>query len=175
MGGLIMHPAVQFDIQHSREQVFLLIRSHPITQVPWILNSIGIVLITGVLNFFVPLVLTAPQIFFLNFFGVGIASLYAWVSFLKWYFHVGLVTNERIIDIDFTNVLFREVSIAQLVDVEDVSTSSVGYIGSLFNFGDIDVQTAGTKTNVEFHNAPDPATIIRTIDELSSQTNVPNA
>ncbi len=169
MGGLVYNPEVHFDVQHKGELVYLLIRSHPITQVPWVLNATGIVLVVGILNFFVPTVLTPVQIVFLNVFGVAIASLYAWVSFLKWYFHVGLVTNERIIDIDFTNILIKQVSIAQLNDVEDVSTKSVGFIGSLFNYGDIDVQTAGTKTNVEFHNAPEPAIIIKGINQLSAQ------
>jgi membrane protein YdbS with pleckstrin-like domain len=108
----------------------------------------------------------------MNIFGYTLALYYAWNNFLRWYFHVGIITNQRAIDIDFPSTLFKSVTIAELRDVQEVTTKAVGYIGAVFNFGDIFIQTAGTRANIEFHNAPQPSQIVKVINELSQQNYV---
>lgn len=169
MHSLLYHPKFHFDIQRADEEIVLIIRSHPITQVPWFINAIGLVLITFLLNFFVVEFFTVEQQVFMNFFGLTLALVYAWTNFLRWYFHVGIVTNQRIVDIDFPSTLYKEVTIAELRDVQEVTTRAIGYIGAVFNFGHIMVQTAGTKANIEFHNAPRPSEVVKVINELTQQ------
>ncbi|MFW5703605.1 MAG: hypothetical protein ACOCXQ_02120 [Patescibacteria group bacterium] len=173
--ALIRNPRIGFEMQHSREDVLLLIRQHPVTQITWFLNMLGIILIVILLNFFLPQVLTVQQVIFTNIFGLTVAFYYGWINFLRWYFHVGLLTSQRIVDIDFNSILYKEVSIAELRDVEETTTKSAGYLSSFFNYGDIFIQTAGSKINIEYHNAPNPALIIRYINELTSRINGRNA
>lgn len=169
MNSLLYHPKFHFDIQRTGEEIILIIRAHPVTQIPWFINTIGILLITILLNFFVIDFFSVEEQLYMNIFGFVMAAFYAWTNFLRWYFHVGIVTNQRIVDIDFPSTLYKEVTIAELRDVQEVTTRAVGYIGAIFNYGHILVQTAGTKANIEFHNSPRPSEIVKVINELTQQ------
>ena len=50
-----------------------------------------------------------------------ISMAYTLESFLTWFFNVYIVTDERIIDIDFYNLTYKEVSDANLDKIEDVT------------------------------------------------------
>ena len=79
---------------------------------------------------------------------------------------MGIVTNKRIIDIDFSSILYRETTEARLANVEDITSKQVGYFGSFFHYGNVFVQTAGTYTNIEFLNVPEPAEVVEIINRL---------
>ncbi len=51
--------------------------------------------------------------------------------------------------------------------MEDVTAKSGGFFASIFNFGNVFVQTAGTEVNLEFHNIPRPAEVTRIINSLT--------
>ncbi|OGK16229.1 hypothetical protein A2774_04565 [Candidatus Roizmanbacteria bacterium RIFCSPHIGHO2_01_FULL_39_12c] len=159
-------PNYKFETQHVSEQVMLVLRAHPITQLPWIINSVFLLLVIFFLNFFYINFLTPTQIIFANLFGLSIIYSYILFNFLSWYFNVGIITNERIIDVDFHAVIYKEVTESQLSKVEDVTAKSGGFFASIFNYGHVFIQTAGTNVNIEFHNAPKPAEVTKIINDL---------
>ncbi len=159
-------PNDRFETQHSDEQVLLVLRAHPITQIPWIINSLILLIVLIILNFFFINFLAPAQIFFANFFVLAFIFAYIWFNFLSWYFNVGIVSNQRVIDIDFHTVLYKEVSETMLTKVEDVTAKSGGFFASVFNFGNVFVQTAGTDINIEFFNVPKPAEVTKIINSL---------
>ncbi|MBI2641630.1 hypothetical protein HYW87_03490 [Candidatus Roizmanbacteria bacterium] len=159
-------PGYRFESQHTREEVILVLRAHPVTQLPWIINSIVFLIVLIILNFFLPSVLNPAQIFFANVFGFAVIFAYIWFNFLGWFFNVGIITNERIIDVDFHSVLYKEVTEAQLGKVEDVTAKSGGFFASVFNYGNVFVQTAGTEVNIEFYNVPKPSEVTKIINQL---------
>lgn len=167
LDSLSFYPRIKLDVQHKDENIILLIREHPITQVPWIINTIGLGIILVLVNVLLPQFFTINQIIFINFFAIVLIFAYAWINFLRWYFEVGVVTNERIIDIDFKSVLYKEVSIAKLENIQEVSAKSAGYLGTLFNYGYIYVQTSGADIDIEFLNAPDPSYVVKFINKLT--------
>jgi hypothetical protein len=171
LGSLLPRPGVRFDVQHRDEEVLLLIRKHPATQIPWLVNATGIFLIVIILNFIVSTILNITEILFLNIFGFVLIYFYVWINFLKWYFNVGLITNERVLDIDFKNVLYKEVNIARLDNIEQMSSKKIGYIGSIFNYGDVHVETAGAEVNIEFLRVPNPSAIVKFITDLTDNSN----
>jgi hypothetical protein len=65
-------------------------------------------------------------------------------GFLRWYFDVFVVTDERIIDIDFNNLIYKNITSTKIDNIEDVTYNVSGAIQSLFNFGQVLIQTAGT-------------------------------
>lgn len=91
---------------------------------------------------------------------------YIWFNFISWYFNVGIITNERIIDVDFHAVIYKEVTETILPKVEDVTAKSGGFFSAIFNYGNVFVQTAGTEANIEFHNVPKPAEVTKIINDL---------
>jgi len=47
-----IRPNIRFEAQGDNEQVILVVRAHPITQIPWLLNSIIFIVFFYYLNFF---------------------------------------------------------------------------------------------------------------------------
>lgn len=165
---------VFFQFQEPEEEVILLIRKHIITNIPWIIMAVILIV--------APLLLITTVIDILPFFHISsltqfaisltyylAVSGYILVNFSLWYFHVGLITNERIIDMNFTNILIKEVSETRIDLIEDVSYTQVGALRTIFNYGDIVIQTAGTKPNIEFDHAPRPGLIAEIVGDLIQQ------
>lgn len=162
---------VGFENQESDEEIILLVRRDFITNLPWILTAIILAILPIIITPFIPVI--APFVQFSNttitlylmFFYLALIG-YVIVNFTLWYFHVGIVTNKHIIDIDVHGILSRDVSRTLLSNVEDVKYTQVGVIRSIFNYGDVFIQTAGTNVNFEFDKAPEPSLIIQIIEDL---------
>ena len=164
--SFVTRPNVQFETQGDNEQIILLLRAHPITQIYWVVNAFLFFLFLILLNASLPSMIPQTPLAFFNFFFTVFILSYIWFNFLRWFFHVGLITTERIIDIDYTGILYKEVTEAKLSKVEDITSKSAGYFGSLFNYGDIFVQTAGEEANIEFLKTPAPSQIVKIINDL---------
>ena len=164
-----LNPQAKFDTQEEGEKVYLLLRSHPFTQIGWFLSSILFLVILFISNFFLPNFLNFGQIFIIDLFFFIIICSYIWFNILNWYFNVGIVTNKRVIDVDFYAVLYKEITNAQLGKIEDTTVKSGGYLESFFDFGSIFIQTAGSEENVEFLNVPHPSDAVQMINKLMSR------
>lgn len=158
-----------FEGQEEGEKVVLLMRQHPLTNISW--------LATSLLMFAVPTVLTSLKLLeFLptNFLFVAILSWYLATSglmlekLLSWLFNVYIVTDKRIIDIDFFNLIHKQVSYTELDKIQDITYSTGGVIGTLFNWGDVLIQTAGASPNFDFLKVPQPALVVEKIKELQN-------
>lgn len=164
--AFIINPAVRYDHQHPNEKIVLLLRAHPVTQLPWIFNMVVFLVVVAISYYFASLYLSPGELTTVAIFLLVFIASYGWFNFVRWYFNVGIITNERIIDIDFINLLRQEVSEARLQKIEDVTFKSGGYFGSLFNYGKVFIQTAGTEVNIEFDEVPDPAEVIAIINKV---------
>lgn len=167
MNSFIFHPKnVHFESQQANEEVILILRAHPVTQIGWLINSLFVTILIIVLNFVLPIILTPGQILFFNFFAGAALFAYMWYNFLLWFFNVGIITNQRIVDIDFRSILYKEVTAAKDDKVEEVTSRSAGYLGSLFDYGNVYVETASNEINIEFERVPHPAMVVQIINEL---------
>ena len=169
----IINPELKFDTHEVGEKVSLLLRSHPFTQIGWVLVSILLIIFVFVLNFFIKDFFNLEQIFITNLFFIIFIFSYIWINVLNWYFNVGIVTNRRVIDIDFYAVIYKEITVAQLNKIEDITVKSGGYFGSYFDYGSIFVQTAGSEVNVEFINIPHPSEVAQIINRLLGKKHGP--
>ena len=88
-----------------------------------------------------------------------VSTAYILESFLTWFFNVYIVTDERIIDIDFYNLIYKEVSDANIDRIQDVTYKMGGVIRTLFNYGDVLIQTASEVPNFVFKAIPNPSLI----------------
>lgn len=158
---------VDFETRERKEKIVLLLRRHPITNLAWIL--------VAVLMIFAPLVLSIfPILSFLpsNFQFVAVLVWYlittAFVleNFLTWFFNVNIVTDERIVDIDFHNLIYKEVSDAKIDKIQDVTYKMGGVIRTVFNYGDVYIQTAAEVPAFEFLAVPTPNKVARVLQDL---------
>ncbi len=69
-----------------------------------------------------------------------------------------VITNRRIVHIDWKSAFQREEVEAELLDIEDITTQEMGIFSALkmFNFGLFKLETASTKASIIFLDAPDP-------------------
>lgn len=162
-------PATRFDTQGENEQVMLVLRAHPVTLLSSFLNGLFLFIILFFANFFLPSFMKGAQIVFVNLFFLVFIFNYLWLAFINWYFNVGIVTDQRVVDNDFNLILFKETTYTLLSHIEDVTAKSGGFFESLFDYGNLFIQTAGTEVNTEFLNIPHPGAAAKIIDGLIQQ------
>jgi hypothetical protein len=83
---------------------------------------------------------------------------------------IWVVTNQRVIDSVKNNWFHLQMSTADLVDIEDMSVIRSGVLGTLFDFGDINCQTAGTVPKFSFRGIPQPREVQALVDRLRDQS-----
>lgn len=149
-------PDIHFENQKGDEEVILTVRAHPITLVPGLFNSFAFFLLIFLGNFVIGQFLDSIQVIYINVFFLLFSFVYLWIQIVDWYFNIGIITNKQIIDVDFSALLFRNVTRTDLNNIEDVSVKSSGFISSIINYGNVFVQTAGSEINTEFIQIPHP-------------------
>lgn len=163
---------VRFETQEKEEQVILFLRQHLIVMLPSLLLVL-LLLVAPILLFplffqIVPLPFSIPS----QYLVVGVALWYvvtfgvALTSFLRWFFNIYILTNIRIIDVDFIHLVYKEFSEARLDKIQDLSYKSGGVMASFFDYGNVYVETAGGTPNIEFDAVPNPAKVVETISSL---------
>ena len=159
---------ISINIQDKDEKIVLILRQHLITQVNKVFVLImGLILIPFVLRF-AGFMDALPSQFAsaFNIFWMVLAFGLITRSFLSWFFNVYVVTDERVIDVDFHSVIYYNVSSAKIENIEDVTTKTVGPLAAIFNYGTILIQTAGEKNEFEFGHVPQPAKVTKLLNEL---------
>jgi hypothetical protein len=158
---------VKFVGADSEEKIVLLLRRHPITNLRWIVASL--------LLFSAPLVLLAFGFFALipyQFLIVGtlfwylISFAFTLEQFLSWFFNVYIITDERVFDVDFINLVYREITDANLDQIQDVTVKVGSVIRTLFDFGDVHIQTAAAIAEIDFEAVPYPDRVAQVLREL---------
>lgn len=157
----------RFQSQADNEIIVLSLRRHPITNVPWIIGSI----LLAFFPFFIeilPMVDLFPPNFRFMAWVAWYMLLFAFIieNFLSWFFNLNIITDERIVDIDFENLLYKRVSSAKINNIEDVTSSTGGFIRSLLDFGTVHIQTAGEAREFEFVDVPHPERVIKILNEM---------
>jgi len=170
--NLALYPAnVSFEAQEVNEEIILLIRHDLITNVPWIIATIILILIPPLISvlssLFAPffVISTLTQLILVLFYYLAIFG-FILVQFTLWFFNAVLITNIRIIDYDVTGILVKHISETRLNLVEDVNYSQVGSIRTVFDYGDVTVQTAGASENFIFELVPKPARIVKILGDM---------
>lgn len=160
------YPDTRFEAQGPNEVLILLLRAHPFTQIPWVVNTIIIGILIMVLLAFVSSYVLFQQLIFLIIASVIFLGSYVWFNFLSWFFNVGIITNERIIDMDYHGIIYKEITGTHIDRVEDITVKSGGYFESFFDYGDVFIQTAGKEANIEFDNVPKASEVVKIINDL---------
>jgi hypothetical protein len=117
---------------------------------------------------FVPLLSFFPPNYqaFAVIFWYLITIIFAYEKFLTWYFDVYIITTERVIDIDFDNLLTKKFSEAEIFVIQDVSSQVSGLSQTILNYGTVLIQTAAEINQILFVKVPNPEIVVKVLDEL---------
>lgn len=159
---------IHLDIQDKDEKIVLVLRQHLITQVKDLVILFAIIVLLPALLKFSGFLDVLPIKFLMafNIFWMVLAIGMVFKGFLMWFFNVYIITDERVIDVDFASMIYRNVSSAKIENIEDVTANTTGPLAAVFDYGTILIQTAGEKTEFEFENVPQPAKVTKLINEL---------
>lgn len=163
---------VSFQNQEPDEVIVLFLRKHFITNVPWITTVIFLIF----LPFFVYLFLASQNLLITSLssqlktiiiaFYYLIVFAYAYISFITWYYDVFIISQKRVVDIDFSDLIYHHMAITKIELIQDVIYSQTGFLRSLFNYGNLFIQTAGNNPNFDALAIPQPAKAAQIISNL---------
>jgi uncharacterized membrane protein YdbT with pleckstrin-like domain len=165
-----------FPSQLDNEVIYLVVRQHPfilfVRLLIWAFFASGLVifqrfgpqnipgLFEGVLGKYTSL---AEQIYLL------ILLLGLFLILIIYYLTIQIITDIRVVDVDQSGLFSHTVSELHIDKIEDVTSKTTGIFGTIFNYGDVFIQTAGTIERFEFDNVPNPAAIEKLILDLYEQ------
>jgi hypothetical protein len=166
--SFLINPKVfNFAEKNDNETIFIALRPHWFTNVHWILITFFMVFVPSLLKYVPLLSGFSPNIQFMAIvFWYLVTFIYAFEKFLSWYFDVYIITNERVIDISFENLLDKRFAEAEITKIQDVSSEVIGLTQTIFNYGRILIQTASEIDQIHFENIPNPDKVIKVIEEL---------
>lgn len=160
------NPNVRFEGQNNDERIILILRKHPFTQASWIIAALGIFIFPIFFNGILANFLSLKQIVFINLFWYSFFFSFVFLNALSWFFNVGIITNQRILDVDFHGIFSKEETSCSISNIEQVTARSGGFISSFFNFGNLFIQTAGEQQDIEYIKIPNPNLATSIINEI---------
>jgi hypothetical protein len=98
-------------------------------------------------------------------------ATYFYINFITWYYNVALITDQRVIDVDFSSLVYKDVATTKLSLVQDISYAQVGVVRTFFDYGNILIQTAGSLDNFIFESSPKPEAAVHIVEELIGKRN----
>lgn len=163
---------IRVNNQEPNEKVILFLRRHFITNLSWITGTILLTATPVLIGYIIhttniPFTLLSNRfIFLILIFYYLIVLSYAFVNFINWFYNIGIVTNRRVLDIDFTNLSSINVAATSVKEIEDVTYTQQGFTQQFYNFGDVKMQTATKTEDFIFEKTPKPAEVVNIVSQL---------
>jgi len=161
-----------FESQQDDEDIILLIRRHYMALLPVIAVSTLVYIVGFIAVFVLPAVAPALVSGYTYHIYVLIVSIlflfntiYLFNNWVLHYLHVAILTSEHFVEINQTGLFARKISEMALEKVQDVTASQKGLVHTMFNLGEVEVQTAGEAPNFVIQFVPDPNGVSQKIME----------
>lgn len=162
-----------FPSQLEDEHIYLVVREHWIRLlfkiIIWFLFALALILFQRFGKEYIPGLFEGVPGIIISLF-TQIYTLFLILSLLiiweLYYLNIQIITNLRIVDIDQVGLFAHTVSELHIENIEDVTSKTTGLMGTIFNYGQVFVQTAGTVEHFVFENIPNPAAVERLVLDL---------
>lgn len=91
---------------------------------------------------------------------------YLWVDY---YLDVWVITDKKIVSVDQKGLFHRVISDIELERVQDVTSEVKGVLPTLFHYGNVYIQSAGTKERFVFKQIHRPYAVVKDIMRLAKK------
>lgn len=163
--------------QKTYERIAFFLHRHWVTFVPALLLflalvfgpiAVGYLLRASFLNWwqsslYQPVLILAISAYFLCIF------IFFYSYFVTFYLDVWIITNDRLLDIRQTSLFSRTIAEVDLYQIQDATSEVKGFWASIFNYGNIYLQTAGPVPRFVLYNVADPNRLREKILDLSAE------
>lgn len=167
---------IAFDGEDSDEHILYVFRRALLTNADWLFISILLVLTPLVAQTILAFASSETMsqvptrfLFTVNAFWYLFTVGFVFQNFLNWFFNVYIITNKRIIDIDFIGLLYKNISEAPLSSVQDVTSNVSGTLQVIFNYGNVLIQTAAEKREFEFSDVANPSAVRDILSDIVTE------
>ncbi|MEX2145118.1 MAG: PH domain-containing protein [Candidatus Spechtbacterales bacterium] len=100
--------------------------------------------------------------------------LILWIIFFifwtNYYLDVLIVTNKRVIDIEQRGLFARDIAETSIKNIQDIKIEVIGILATLWDFGDIHIQTAGESREMAIRSIANPHEVRKKISEQHHET-----
>ncbi|MDD5731554.1 MAG: PH domain-containing protein [Patescibacteria group bacterium] len=151
-----------FSTQNEDEIIIKVANRHPITLIRDAIGSIILFVLSFsamLIFFYVPYVL--PLAFLVFVFSI-IGFFY---SYFTWSKDKYIITDQRIVDMDQQTLFAKSQKEAFLDKIQDVVSETKGFLGAIFKYGNVDIQTA-SETSLTLDDIADPDRVQKIISNL---------
>lgn len=143
----------EFEGKREGEEILHIAHSHPWT----VAKPMLIILILAIAPVISFILAGASWITAWVIFGfLAIALPYAVNAWFVWWNNIYILTDQRLIDIDQLSMFHRRISEAPLEMIQDIHFETRGPIGTILNFGTVEVQTASDRPAIKLENIENP-------------------
>ena len=131
------------------DSILIVVRKHWFIH---LMDSLG-VFMTGVAPFILVFIIApfvtanAAVVTFITAAWLLIVWMMLFTVWTNYYLDIWIVTDKRIINIDQIHLFRRDVSTLRVERVQDIKVEVHGLFATIFNFGNLQVQTAGPEAN----------------------------
>lgn len=161
---------VKFVQKGKDEEIILVIKRHWSAYATHILLAFVIPLISLILLF---VTRNLPNIYGEStiYLGLFMASVVISVNIIvtalmQWYYNVAIITDKRVVALDVVSVFHHTYTEILWRRIQDVSHDSVGLLSSIFDIGNIFIDTAGEGVDLTLPFIPKPRDVQDVIDNL---------
>lgn len=169
----LAHTSFTFEGKRSYEEVALLLYRHWLILVEQLLGFLMLALLPFILYLFAYSYVHAMGLVSLWWFLVSLYFLFWWYGLFyavtMYLLDMWIVTDHRVIDSEQHGFFNRSVSELSLSKIQDISVATRGAVATFFDFGDVEIQTAGTKEKFLFKQIPHPQAVKDQIMEAHNE------
>ncbi|MDP3963496.1 MAG: PH domain-containing protein [bacterium] len=152
--------------QHINEEVLVTTRPHWIVFLSVVITGVMLLAVIPIalalVEFFAPRLFAYPYAPLL-WLGMGLYGYAVWsfffLSWLRYWLDVWIITTERIIKIEQHHLFSREMAEFRISRIQDVTVEINGFLATMLKFGDLKVFTASEESGFTFKRIPHPEKI----------------
>jgi len=153
--------------KENDENVVLVLRKHWQFLIPTVVSIFFILLVPLIIACVIPSESrNSFFIFSLFLIAILISSSLAIFTYVKWFYNVNIITDQRVIDMDFHSLFSHTTAEARLDKIEDISYKQIGVLSNMYDVGTIYIQTAGAKSEIEFDGIHKPKEVQDILSDL---------
>ena len=162
-----------FPNQKDDETISLVVREHWfhlfLKILVWIFFAAALVLFNRFAQAYVPTILEGTQgkvtLLFTQVYTLFLV-LSLFLIFNFYYLSLQIITNVRIVEISQEGLFSHTISELNVDKIEDVTSQVNGIFGTIFNYGDVIIQTAGKEEHFIFESVPTQSQIEKVVLDL---------
>jgi hypothetical protein len=165
----IFPPNVRFDRKEKDEEIIMITRKH------WVAYFTHILL-----AFFIPLLPIVLLVISSNsdiygkstvYLGLFVASVVISINIIvtaivQWYYNISIITDKRILCLKVNSIFQHSYTEILWRKIQDVSHDSIGVLSSIFDIGNVYLDTAGEGIDLTLKFVPKPRDVQEVINNL---------